>query len=72
VNFGKPFRLTTVEAVAAGLVILGERAQAERVVSKVTWGETFLELNAEPLARYADCADSAEVVAVQDEYLAAE
>ncbi|MEF8856658.1 MAG: DUF367 domain-containing protein, partial [Haloplanus sp.] len=33
------------------------------------WGETFLELNDEPLRRYADCDDSAAVVAVQEEYL---
>ena len=72
VNFGNPFELTTVEALAAALVILGERDQAERILSKVRWGETFLELNAEPLGRYADCADSADVVAVQAEYLEAE
>jgi len=71
VNFGNPFELTTVEAFAAALVILGERDQAERVLSKVRWGgETFLELNAEPLRRYADCEDSTDVVAVQEEYLA--
>jgi pre-rRNA-processing protein TSR3 len=71
VNFGSPFELTTVEAFAAALVILGERDQAERVLSKVRWGgETFLELNAEPLRRYADCEDSTDVVAVQEEYLA--
>jgi pre-rRNA-processing protein TSR3 len=69
VNFGRPFRLTTVEALAAGLVILGERDAAERLLGKFRWGETFLELNAEPLARYADCADSAAVVDVQGEYL---
>ena len=69
VNFGKPFKLNTVEAFAAALAILGEREQAERILSKFRWGETFLELNAEPLERYADCADSTEVVAVQGEYL---
>jgi pre-rRNA-processing protein TSR3 len=69
VNFGNPFELTTVEALAAALVILGEREQAERILSKVRWGETFLELNAEPLRRYADCEDSTDVVAVQAEYL---
>ncbi|MGA9400577.1 DUF367 family protein [Haladaptatus sp.] len=69
VNYGKPFRLNTVEAFAAGLCILGERAQAERILSKFRWGETFLELNEEPLRRYADCEDSTEVVAVQQEYL---
>ncbi|MGM0398454.1 MAG: DUF367 family protein [Halobacteriota archaeon] len=69
VNFGRPFRLTTVEALAAALVILGDRDHAESLLSKFTWGETFLELNAEPLRRYADCEDSSEVVAVQEEYL---
>jgi len=69
VNFGRPMELTTVEALAAALVIFDEREQAEAILSKFTWGETFLELNAEPLQRYADCADSGEVVAVQQEYL---
>ncbi len=69
VNFGNPFQLTTVEALAAGLWILGESEQAEKLLSKFTWGETFTELNAEPLARYADCADSAEVVEIQQAYL---
>ncbi|MFB6295783.1 MAG: DUF367 family protein [Halobacteriales archaeon] len=69
VNYGRPFRLTTVEALAAGLYILGDPDHARRVLGKFTWGETFLELNAEPLERYAGCADSSEVVAVQEEYL---
>jgi len=71
VNYGRPFRLTTVEALAAGLVILGHREQAEEILEPFRWGETFLTLNAEPLRRYAACADSSEVVAVQEEYLAA-
>ncbi len=68
VNFGRPLRLTTVEALAAALAVLGRRDRAAAVLSKFTWGETFLELNDEPLRRYADCADSSEVVAVQREY----
>jgi pre-rRNA-processing protein TSR3 len=71
VNYGRPFRLTTVEALAGALHILGERAHAERILGKFRWGETFLDLNEEPLRRYADCADSTAVVAVQEEYLAA-
>ena len=69
VNYGKPFQLTTVEALAAGLTILGERDRAEEILAKFRWGETFLEMNEEPLRRYADCEDSSEVVAVQEEYL---
>jgi pre-rRNA-processing protein TSR3 len=72
VSYGTPFRLNTVEAFAGALTILGERDHAERILSKFTWGHTFLELNAEPLARYAECADSAEVVEIQEEYLAEE
>ena len=69
VNYGTPFQLNTVEAFAAALCILGERDHAEELLGKFRWGHTFLELNDEPLRRYADCADSAEVVAVQKEYL---
>ncbi|MFB6218316.1 MAG: DUF367 family protein [Halobacteriaceae archaeon] len=69
VNYGRPYALTTAEAFAAALAILGARDRAERLLGKFRWGHTFLELNEEPLRRYADCADSAEVVAVQSAYL---
>lgn len=72
INYGRPFRLTTVEALAAALVIFGERSHAERLLEPFRWGETFLALNDEPLRRYADCADSSDVVAVQADYLADE
>ncbi|WP_290818411.1 DUF367 family protein [Halovivax sp.] len=72
VNFGRPFTLTTAEALAAGLWILGEPDAAERLLEPFRWGETFLELNEEPLRRYAACEDSTDVVAVQDDYLADE
>ena len=70
VNFGRPFALTTVEAFAGALVILGEREQAEELLGKFRWGHTFLELNEEPLERYAGCSDSTAVVDVQSDYLA--
>ena len=72
VNYGTAFQLNTVEAFAGALAILGEDDQAEEILSTFSWGPTFLELNAEPLERYAACADSSEVVAVQDDYLADE
>ena len=72
VNFGTPFQLNTAEAFAGALAILGENDQAEAIMDEFSWGHTFLELNEEPLRRYAECADSSEVVAVQDEYMAEE
>ena len=72
VNYGTPFQLNTVEAFAGALVILDEREHAERILSKFSWGHTFLELNEEPLRRYRNCEDSTEVLDVQDDYLADE
>jgi pre-rRNA-processing protein TSR3 len=62
-------QLTTVEAIAAALWIFDYPEYARQILAKFTWGKTFLELNAEPLDRYADCTDSAAVVEVQSEYL---
>lgn len=69
VNYGKPFQLSTAEALAASCWILGERAQAEALMSKFIWGETFLALNKEPLAAYAAAATSADVVAAQADFV---
>lgn len=69
VNYGKPFKLSTVEALAAGLIILGEREQAELILSKFNWGHVFLKLNQEPLQEYAAAKDSTEVVKIQEAYL---
>lgn len=68
VNFGRPFRLTSIEAMAAALVILGEKTQAEEILGKVSWGIRFLQLNEEPLAAYAGAQDSQEVIAIQGEF----
>jgi len=69
VNWGKPQRLTSAEAVAAALLIMGFRDQAEQLLSKFAWGEQFLVLNREPLERYSEAETSAEVVRIQEDYL---
>ena len=69
VNFGRPWRLTSVEAFAAALVILGESAQAALILESQGWGPRFLELNEEPLSLYAAARDSTEVVSIQGLYL---
>lgn len=69
VNWGRPFRLTTAEAVAAALVLLGEASQARAVLAKFRFGDQFLVLNEHPLQDYAACATSGEVVAAQMVYV---
>jgi pre-rRNA-processing protein TSR3 len=69
VNFGRPLRLTSVEACAAALFILGEQGQASAILSQFTWGIRFLELNEEPLSRYAAAGDSTDIISIQADYL---
>jgi pre-rRNA-processing protein TSR3 len=69
VNFGRPCMLSSVEALAAALYIVGEKERAGEVLSKVNWGIRFLEVNQEPLDLYAAAKDSAEVVRIQGEYI---
>jgi pre-rRNA-processing protein TSR3 len=65
VNYGRPFMLSTAEALAASCAILGDLPQAEALMSKFIWGPTFLALNKEPLAEYAAAKTSLDVVEAQ-------
>jgi len=69
VNFGKPCVLSSVEALAGALFIMGEKEQASAILSKVNWGIRFLEVNEEPLDLYSKAKDSTEVVEIQATYL---
>jgi pre-rRNA-processing protein TSR3 len=66
VNFGKPCILSSIEALAAALFIIGDKERASAVLSKVSWGIRFLEVNREPLDLYANAKDSADVIKIQE------
>jgi pre-rRNA-processing protein TSR3 len=70
-NFGKPQRLSSAEALAAALYIIGEKEHAERLMNKFKWGPVFLQINGELLDAYASCDTSAQVVAYQNSILTA-
>jgi pre-rRNA-processing protein TSR3 len=69
VNFGRAQRLSSAEAVAAALYILGNGDQARRVMKHFRWGDTFFQINGELLDEYSSAKDSAEVVRIQGEAL---
>jgi pre-rRNA-processing protein TSR3 len=69
VNFGKPCTLSSVEALAAALYIMGEKERAGEILAKVSWGIRFLEVNREPLDLYAEAKDSTEVVKIQSLFI---
>jgi pre-rRNA-processing protein TSR3 len=70
VNFGKPTKLTTAEALAAALYIAGFKEEASRLLSIFKWGHTFLEINLERLETYARAKNSTEIIEIQRKFIA--
>ena len=68
VNWGKPGKLTTAEAMASVLYLLGRREQAEQILGSFRWGQRFFELNKEPLDAYSEATSSQDLVALQFEF----
>jgi pre-rRNA-processing protein TSR3 len=58
-----------VEALAGALYILGERVRAAEVLSKISWGIRFIEVNQEPLELYSGAKDSTEIIKIQEMYI---
>jgi len=71
VNYGKPTKLSTVEALAAALYLAGLKDEARKLLSIFKWGHTFLELNKEYLETYVKAKTSEEVVQRQREIMRA-
>lgn len=65
VNFSKPTKLSTVEALAAALYIAAHKEQSLRILSIFKWGHTFIELNNERLETYATAKNSTEIIEQQ-------
>ena len=61
VNYGKPYKMNTAEAMAASLYILGFKLDAEKLLSSFSSGEEFIRLNFDALEAYSNCRDGLEV-----------
>ncbi|KAL7419573.1 ribosome biogenesis protein tsr3 [Cryptotrichosporon argae] len=66
VNYGKPWRLNCVEALAAGFYITGHADWAEALLAKFTWGHAFYKMNGHLIERYRTCHTHEEVDAMQE------
>ncbi|MFX0133107.1 MAG: DUF367 family protein [Candidatus Hodarchaeota archaeon] len=69
INYGVPSKLSTAEALAAALYIIGYKDFAREILSCFKWGQNFLTLNKEPLEDYSKAKNSTEIISIQEEYI---
>jgi pre-rRNA-processing protein TSR3 len=68
INYAKPHKLSSLEALAASLHIMGFQAQASKLLSTFKWGPNFLSLNREPLAAYALASSEQELLNAEAQF----
>lgn len=68
VNYAKIGKLTTAEAIAATLFIMGFDDQAHAVLNKFKWGHTFFDLNQDLLKDYSNADTQEKTVEISNEY----
>ena len=68
VNYGKPYKLSTVEAIAASYYILGKKDVAFKLLQKFSWGMQFINLNKNPLDDYSRAKSSNEILEIEKLY----
>jgi pre-rRNA-processing protein TSR3 len=68
VNYARIGRLSTAEALAAALWITGFRERAEALLSILSWGRTFVDLNGQLLTAYTQARSEKDIVRVQTDF----
>lgn len=68
INYAKIGKLSTAEALAGSLAILGESEKAFHIMDKFKWGHTFFELNSDLLKDYRNAETPEDVMLVEAEY----
>ena len=67
-NYAKLGKLSSAEALAGALYVLGEKKLAADIMDKFKWGHTFLELNSNLLEDYAHAETENQITQLEKEY----
>lgn len=67
-NYAKLGKLSSAEALAGALYILGDKQLAAEIMNKFKWGHTFLELNGELLEDYSNAETQEQMMQTELEY----
>jgi pre-rRNA-processing protein TSR3 len=67
-NYAKLGKLSSAEALAGALYILGDKQLAAEIMNKFKWGHTFLELNGELLEDYSNAETQEQIMQTELEY----
>ena len=68
INYSKLNKLTTVEALAGAVYILGEPELTHTLLKKFKWGDTFFALNKNLLQDYSKAQSESEILEICHEY----
>jgi pre-rRNA-processing protein TSR3 len=68
VNYAKPHKLSSLEALAASLQIMGFKEKTRQLLSMFKWGPNFLTLNEGPLEAYASASNERELLDAESQY----
>lgn len=68
VNYATPHKLSSVEALAAALHMMGFKEKAIKALSLFKWGPNFLTLNAEPLEAYSSTNNEDQMVSAEAQF----
>ena len=69
VNYGKAYKLTCVEAIAATLYLAGFEREAKFIMDHFNWGPAFFEVNKELFDLYGNANSDVELKQIEEKYI---